>query len=389
MKFFKSAIIIAIPILAFFSCQKEINFDNNGVSVGLLKKDIAGDCLPVIVNGNFKKDSVLTNANYVDVQVTVSSPGTFDIRSDTVNGYSFSKAGSVVFGINTIRLYASGKAIAPGTNTFTIKYGASTCSFDVTVTGSAGTSEYTIDGAPLTCTGVTAAGTYTVGTPLDFTNTLTIRVNVTKLGTYGFGATSTSGFGFAANGTFSTLGLQNVTLNGSGTPLTAGSSAITISNFASTCTYAIPVLAGSGGGGGGSSNYFQFNDGANLIAADTGTVVALLISSGGVVALSVNAFSVTGDSAFSIAVSTTGNTQSGVNYNTSVLGLPMTMFNVLSTTNGQVYQADFSTVGQNIVVKFDVIDIVNKIVSGTFSGTAKGLTGTKTITNGKFRATLQ
>lgn len=388
MKIFKSAIIIVIPILAFFSCQKEINFDNNGVSVGLLKKDVAGDCLPVVVNGDFKKDSVLTNANYVDVQVTVSSPGTFDIRSDTVNGYAFSKAGSVVFGINTIRLYASGKAIVPGTNTFTIKYGTSTCSFDVTVTGSVGTSEYTIDGAPLTCTGVTAAGTYTVGTPLDFTNTLTIRVNVTKLGTYGFGAVSTNGFGFAANGTFSTLGLQNVTLNGIGTPLTAGPSAITISNFASTCTYTIPVLAGSGGGGTSSTYYFQFNDGANLIAADTGTVVALSISNAGVVALSVNAFSVTGDSAFSIAVSTTGNTQTGVNYSTSVL-FPMAMFNVLSTTNGQVYQADFSTVGQNIVVKFDVIDTVNKIVSGTFSGTAKGLIGVKTITNGKFRATLQ
>jgi hypothetical protein len=387
MKFFKSAIIIAIPILAFFSCQKEINFDNNGVSVGLLKKDIAGDCLPVVVNGNFKKDSVLTNANYVDVQVTVSSPGTFDIRSDTVNGYAFSKAGSVVFGINTIRLYASGKPLAPGTNTFTIKYGASTCSFDVTVTGSVGTSEYTIDGAPLTCTGVTAAGIYTAGKQLDFTNTLTITVNVTKLGTYGFGAASTNGFIFAANGTFSTLGLQNVTLNGSGTPLTAGPSTITISNFTSTCTYTINVLAGSGGGG-GTSNYFQFNDGANLIAADTGTVVALSISNAGVVLLSVNAFSITGDSAFSIAVSTTGNTQTGVNYSTSTL-FPMAIFNVLSTTNGQVYQADLSTVGQNIVVKFDVIDTVNKIVSGTFSGTAKGLTGTKTITNGKFRATLQ
>ena len=108
MKIFKSAILITITILAFFSCQKEINFDNNGVSVGLLKKDVSGDCLPVIVNGNFKKDSVLTNANYVDVQVTVSTPGTFDIRSDTVNGYAFSKAGSVVFGINIIRLYASG-----------------------------------------------------------------------------------------------------------------------------------------------------------------------------------------------------------------------------------------------------------------------------------------
>ena len=69
----------------------------------------------------------------MDVQVNVSNPGTFDIKSDTVNGFSFRKAGSVVFGLNTIRPYAAGKPIAAGTSTFTIKYGSSTCTFDITV----------------------------------------------------------------------------------------------------------------------------------------------------------------------------------------------------------------------------------------------------------------
>jgi hypothetical protein len=105
--------------------------------------------------------------------------------------------------------------------------------------------------------------------------------------------------------------------------------------------------------------------------------------------LSVSAFSITGDTAYSVAVTTLGNPSTGVTYKTSNIGVPIGVFTGLSTITGQVYQADVSTLGQNVDIKFDVIDTVNKIVSGTFSGTAKGLTGNVTITNGKFRAQLQ
>src|SRR5260370_433971 len=114
MKIFKSGLLVIATFVAFLSCQKEIVFDNNGVSAGVLKKDAGGSCAPATVTGVFKVDSTLTSALYVDVQVNATTPGTFDIRTDTVNGYSFSKMGSVVFGINTIRLYPSGKPIAAG-----------------------------------------------------------------------------------------------------------------------------------------------------------------------------------------------------------------------------------------------------------------------------------
>ena len=80
MKILTSAILAAIVFLAFFSCQKELVFSNNGVSVGVFKKDGAGNCQPVVITGIFKADSVLTNALFVDIQVNVSTPGTFDIR---------------------------------------------------------------------------------------------------------------------------------------------------------------------------------------------------------------------------------------------------------------------------------------------------------------------
>jgi hypothetical protein len=391
MKIFKSLLIALLAAGTFASCQKELKFDDNGVSSGTLAKDGSGNCAPVTVNGIYKTDSVLNASNFVDVQVSVVFPGTFDIKSDTVNGYSFRKAGSVVFGANTIRLYATGKPIAAGRNIFTIKYGSSVCTFEVTaVPSNTSGAVYTIGGAPGVCTGAIAGGTYKAGVALDPNNTLTIQVNVTTVGYYTIGAATTNGFIFSGSGVFTTTGLQNVVLTGSGTPINAVPTAVTVTNLTATCSYSIAVLAGSGGGGGGTGNYyFQFNDGTTLVQADTATVISLAVPNPPMVALSVSAFSVTGDSSFSIAVTTTGMPVTGVTYNTNNIGVPLSIFNVLSTTNGQVYQADFSTLTKNIAIKFDVIDAVNKVVSGTFSGTANGIGGsTRTITNGKFKAKI-
>jgi hypothetical protein len=394
MKIFK-LILLSSVVFGMISCQKEINFDSDGASIGVFKKAANGDCSPATVNGVFKVDSVLNNNQYVDVQVDVTTPGSFEIKSDTVNGFSFRKLGYVVFGTNTIRLYPSGKPIVAGTNTFTISYRGYTCTFNITVVASnTGTSVFTIGGTPGTCTGATTAGTYTVGVPLTPANTITIQVNVTTIGTYIIGAASTSGFVYTGTGVFTGTGLQNVTLTGSGTPTIAGNAVITVSNITSNCTYNVNVLPGSGGGGGGggtgSNYYFQFNDGTNLIVADTAGIAALMIPNSGAIMLSVQAFSLTADSAFTVSVVTTGNPQTGVTYNTNNLGIPTGVFNGISTTYGQIYEADAITFNQcNTTIKFDVIDLTNKIVSGTFSGTAKKLSGIGTITSGKFRAPLQ
>ncbi len=389
MKIIRSLFLVFTAGIILLACQKEIKFDDNGISAGTLVKDASGACLPVTVNGVYKVDTALTADNFVDVKINATIPGTFDIKSDTVNGYSFRKAGSVVFGANTIRLYASGKANIAGLNIFTIKYGTSVCTFSVTAAGSsAGTAVYTLGGAPGNCTGASAGGTFTAGTALTPSNTITIQVNVTQLGTYGIGATTGNGFVFSGSGFFTTLGLQNVVLTGLGTPTFAGATTASITNLAATCKFLITVQAGTGGGGTGLGYYFQFNDGTNLIAADTATVVALAIPNSGAVALSVNAFSITGDTSFSIGVTTTGNPATGVTYNTSNIGIPLTLFNLLNST-GQIYQADFSTPLQNIAVKFSVIDAANKVVEGTFSGFAKRGSNIATITNGKFRAKYQ
>ena len=393
MKIFKVLFIALLATTGIVSCQKELNFDSNGTSAGTLKKDGSGNCAPVTINGIYKVDSLLIASNYVDVQVNVSNPGTFDIKSDTVNGFSFRKAGSVVFGLNTIRLYAAGKPIAAGTSTFTIKYGSSTCTFDITVLPPGSSAAvYTIGGAPSACTGAIAGGTYVAGVALASSNTLTIQVNVTQTGYYTIGTVPVNGFAFAGSGVFTATGLQNVVLTGTGTPINSGVTALSVTNLTAACTYSITVQPGSGGGGGtGSDYYLEFKDGSTLISADPSGIQALIVPNSGFYLLSVEGFSITGDSAFTVSVTASGMPAVNTNYSTSNVGVPLGVFNGISTLNGQIYEADVVTAlsnGVNTVIRFDSIDVTNKIVKGTFSGTAQGLSGTRTITNGRFRAPL-
>lgn len=238
MKIIKVFPVAFMMLTAFISCQKQEDLFG-GISVGSLKKTSGGDCLPVTVNGIFKVDNELNNNSYVDVQVSVTNAGTFTISTDTINGYSFNRTGGVGTGLHTLRLYASGKPLAAGTNTFTVKYGTSVCTFSVSVSG--GTTvpaSYSLGGSPGTCTGFTLAGTYIAGTPLTSANTVTLSVNVTAIGAYTISTTSVNGIVFSASGQFTTTGPQNVTLTGSGTPAAAGTFPVSV-NGSSGCSFSL------------------------------------------------------------------------------------------------------------------------------------------------------
>ena len=238
--------VIAVTVAGFTACQKELEGD--GIAIGSLKEDAAGNCSPVTINGIYRTDSLMKAENYVDVQVNIVQAGTFEIKSDTINGYSFSKSGTVGTGLNTIRLFASGKPLTAGTNTFTIIFGSSTCTFDITVFGVApGAAVYTLGGAPGNCAAFTVNGTYTAGIPTDASNWVNFSVDVTSIGTYNLSTTTVNGITFSGTGVFTTTGTQGITLSASGTPTAGGTSTFTPNNAGSSCSFAITVLpAGSG-----------------------------------------------------------------------------------------------------------------------------------------------
>lgn len=240
----------SVAIILMIACQKELKFDDGGVSTGTLKSATTGDCLPSIVMGTYQVDSILNNTNYIDVHVNITVPGTFVVKSDTVNGYSFYKAGTLGnTGDNIVRLYATGKPVTAGTNTFTIQYSGTVCTVNVTVAGigggGGGAAVYTFSSSSGNCTGAMANGTYIAGAALTTSNTLTVTVDVSTVGTFSIGAVPVDGFAFGATGTFTTTGIQTVTLNSTGTPTAAGSFNFSVTNGTNFCL--LPVTVTSSG----------------------------------------------------------------------------------------------------------------------------------------------
>ncbi len=258
MKYFRLSFLLFSFAFIVASCQKELSYEA-GLGKGTLKKDATGECLPINVNGSYQKDTLLKPIiNFVEVQVNASEVGSYSIKTDTINGYSFSGAGIFnVQGVNTVRLIGSGKPLAPGFDMFTVTFDTSICKFNVTVTGAGGSgtaSVFTLVGAPTSCTGATQNGNYNTGTPTNISNTVTLTANVTSAGTYTISTGVVNGVSFSGTGNLVQGNGQIITLvaNG-GTPAVMGTFPYPISNGTSNCSFNVIYSAGV------SSAVFTFN----------------------------------------------------------------------------------------------------------------------------------
>ena len=315
MKFAYLTISVLAAFLFFSGCKKLEDTNPGGVSVGTLKDSTNGNCLPVVINGIFIVDSVLNNKHYVDVQVEVAVGGTFDIKTDTVNGYSFKKTGTLGTGLNIIRLYAGGKPIATGVNTFYITYGLSSCSFKITVyTGGSGfgTALYTLGGSPGNCSVSSITGNYIVGQATTAANKVEMTVNVSAIGTYIITGTAINGVTFSASGVFTNPGIQNIFLAASGTPTAAGLFTYPVTNSTTSCsfpiTYTVTItnatyaLSGSPGNCTSAAVLGTYTAGTVLTAANVAVINVNVLSPGiyTIVTLPVNGVSFSATGTFNI-----------------------------------------------------------------------------------------
>lgn len=97
----------------------------------------------------------------------------------------------------------------------------------------------------LDCNSVSCGGVY-VGLPLTNQNTITIDVLVNTFDTYSLTTNTVNGYSYSASGAFSTLGINTITLIGSGTPLAVQTDTFTI-DFAGTgltCNIDVEVTNG-------------------------------------------------------------------------------------------------------------------------------------------------
>lgn len=139
MKAIKYIAIILGGLFLFAACKKELSFENQlpqGPASGTLKS-ASGNCQPVTIKGNYVKDSILTDSNYVVVQVNFSAIGKYKISTDTSNGFSFQDSGYALNpGLQSVRLKGTGKPVLLQQTIFLVAFDTSVCSFSINVTDS-------------------------------------------------------------------------------------------------------------------------------------------------------------------------------------------------------------------------------------------------------------
>ena len=108
--------------------------------------------------------------------------------------------------------------------------------------GSTGTSVFDLGASGSDCSNVKVGGIYNTAIALTNTNTVSIQVTVTKTGTWSLSSDSADGFKFSGSGNFTTTGVQNIVLTGSGTPNVSGVINFPIQAGNTQCSFNIPVI---------------------------------------------------------------------------------------------------------------------------------------------------
>ncbi len=202
-------------------------------------------CGNVVVNGVYKQGEFLTANNTLNIPVSVTQAGTYDVSASTTNGYYFSATGTfpttgsymlTLNGVGTPNIgYNTG---ASGDElTIVLNNKLATCNPHVFVEKA--NVDFTI-----TCANIEALGSYFIGMPLNDTNKLVLNINVTSTGFWSINTNTLNGYSFSGTGTFTAVGPQTIELTGNGKPLASGTDQFNLSSNAanaSSCSN-IPVV---------------------------------------------------------------------------------------------------------------------------------------------------
>lgn len=299
--------------------------------------------------------------------------------------------------------------VAPGVYTWQAICGNDTVSATVTVQANTCSkvevslptgpnAQYSLVSSAGTCSNYQVHGTYFAGRAVSpDTNTVVVQVNVTQVGAYTVSTNTVNGYSFFASGVFTSTGVQNVTMKGQGTPVATGSNNFTVTAGSSTCSFPITVQQLPPNA---TLNTWSFTQGTrnfsglfptNAIFGDDVFGLGKAIYMSGEVPNT--------DSVMDLYI------QFPASATQPIPGTYITDPNIFSSNTTDWYMYDASS-GDDIFyikdvptgptppnVKLTIIitsyDAANKIIKGTFSGTAWNAAGTiVNITNGKFEAAV-
>lgn len=138
----RKSLLLSLITLAIFviiqSCSKEYSVETGSggtPATGELIKDADGLCLLPEIHGIYDTAKVLTDSNYVLINVNVTKPGFYRVYTDEQNGFRFTDSGYFsVIGTKTVKLKATGTPILNIPTDFVVNFDSTVCSFVISVT---------------------------------------------------------------------------------------------------------------------------------------------------------------------------------------------------------------------------------------------------------------
>ncbi|MFT3910338.1 MAG: hypothetical protein QM737_13015 [Ferruginibacter sp.] len=211
---------VLVEVISSTTLPADITLGGNG-----------GSCSGAVLAGNYTSGTAMTTANTVTLNVTVNTPGPYNITTSADNGVSFSGSGMATAGTTSIVLTATGSPAASSTDVtsvYNVTLGTGSCTFNVIYTGvPTGPASFTFDCSTMDPTFPVAGERIRLGQVLDPNiDTITTQVNVITPGTYTivttYGLGGSDGVTFSAPGVFTTTGVQTLRLGANGTASRGG-----------------------------------------------------------------------------------------------------------------------------------------------------------------------
>jgi len=277
---------MSIALLSIVSCQKEINFKDSGGYTGFVSSwsytysgnryngcitsayyEMINGIKALSINGSDARGNNISilipapDGKLSETTYTAAKGAALAIDSNSHTYISDTSASSFLFTVTAVtdtsiqaRFTAS---LTDGSNAnYTISNGNISALIGKnnycvqTAAGSTGgtsggTSNYSLVASGSNCSDISLAGNYNTTVALTNDNTVKIKVNVSKIGTWSITTGTVNGMRFSGSGTFTATGAQSIVLTGKGTPVDVEPTGFEITAGSTTCTFYVPVI-GSG-----------------------------------------------------------------------------------------------------------------------------------------------
>lgn len=157
------------------------------------------------INGSYTQGMPLTSDNNMKIHLNVTKTGHYNLKVTTDNGYSFHQVGVASdLGDLIVNIPGQGTPVNAKNDHLVFNGVVKDTSFDPIITVVVPIANYSLN-----CSSIAVNGAYVKGAALASTNTITLNVTVSTVGSYSISTPVVNGIKFSASGSFSATGDTN------------------------------------------------------------------------------------------------------------------------------------------------------------------------------------